>query len=51
MITTGCNVNNHKWNGCADISYAKPPYLQDIHRKDEEKGVLRLNAKYAAEYK
>ena len=31
--------------------YATPPYLQDIYRKDEEKGVRRLKEKYAVEYK
>ena len=51
MITTGCHVNNRKWKECADSFYATPPYLQEIYRKDEEKGVRRLKEKYAAEYK
>ena len=51
MITTGCHVNNRKWKECADSFYAMPPYLQEIYRKDEEKGVRRLKEKYAAEYK
>jgi len=50
MITTGCHVNNRKWKECADSFYATQPYLQDIHRKDEEKGVRRLIEKYV-EYK
>ena len=51
MITTGCHLNNRKWKECADSFYATPPYLQEIYRKDEEKGLRRLKEKYAAEYK
>ena len=51
MITTGCHINNRKWKECADSFYATPPYLQDIYRKDEEKGVRRLKEKYVAGYK
>jgi len=51
MITTGCHVNNRKWKECADSFYATQPYLQDIHRKDEEKGVRRLIEKYGTDYK
>ena len=51
MITTGCHLNNRKWKDCAESFYSSPPYLQEIYRKDEEKGVRRLKEKYTAEYK
>ena len=49
MITTACHLNNRKWKDYAEILYSSPPYLQEIYRKDEEKGVRRLKEKYTAE--
>ena len=51
MITTGCHLNNRKWKDCAESFYSSPPYLQEIYRKDEEKGVRKLKEKYTAEFK
>jgi hypothetical protein len=51
MITSGCHLNNRKWKECAEIFFASPPYLQEIYRKDEEKGLRRIKEKYTAEYK
>ena len=51
MITTGCHRNNRKWKDCAESFYSSPPNLQEIYRKDEEKGVRRPKEKYTAEYK
>jgi hypothetical protein len=51
MITTGAHLNNRKWKECADSFYSSPPYLQEIYRKDEEKGLRRAKEKFNSEYK
>jgi len=51
MITTGCHLNNRKWKECAENFHSSPPYLQDVYRKDEEKGLRRVKEKFASEYK
>jgi len=51
ILTTGCHLNYRKWKDCPEIFLSSPTYLQEIYRKDEEKGVRKLNEKYTAEFK